>query len=152
MSDAQTDSTEEAPDLVHARYLGETEIVVPSLAGRPRCCIAENQAPHAGENVSMAFLASEPDEDGVQGLVHHAIDAHAVVRHGDVILLDRYSAEQRSDFEVVGTDGKTPTRADLLAQAEARGIAVPPKATKDQIAALLDAHAGDADADTEQEA
>lgn len=70
-----------ADDLVHARYLGGTEVVMPDLAGRDRCCRPENQR------------STDLPERG-------PIPA-TVLRRGDVILLDRASAEGREDFEVV---------------------------------------------------
>lgn len=71
------------PDLtlVHARYLGDAPVLMPDLAGRDRCCLQENHRP------------AEADEDG--------LIASTLLRKGDVILLDRHSAEGRDDFEVV---------------------------------------------------
>jgi len=63
-------------ELVHARYLGETTERMPDLEGRDRCCRKENH--REGTDWDKSVL--EP---------------------GDVILLDRYSAEGRGDFEIV---------------------------------------------------
>ncbi len=62
-----------AKELVHARYEGETEVVMPELAQRERCCQPENKG---GGNP-------------------------AVLHKGDVILLDPHSAEGRADFSIV---------------------------------------------------
>jgi hypothetical protein len=69
-----------ARELIHARYLGTTPVVMPDLDTRERCCEAHNQI--------------ERDEEGEP-------KAHTVLEHGHVILLDRHSAEGREDFEVV---------------------------------------------------
>jgi hypothetical protein len=76
-------------ELVHARYLGSSPVVMPDLAGRDRCCQQENHRP------------AEADEDG--------LIASTLVRLGDVILLDRYSAEGRADFEVLEDVGPPKT-------------------------------------------
>lgn len=66
--------------LVHARYLGTGPVVMPDLFGRDRCCRPEN---HRVDDPQ-----AEPNP-------------HTVLQEGDVILLDRWSAEGRSDFEVL---------------------------------------------------
>jgi hypothetical protein len=71
-------------ELVHAKYLGGTAQVMPSLADHPRCCQDGNQR--------EAF-----DAEGREIRPNPRV----VVEHGDVILLDRFSAEERVDFEVV---------------------------------------------------
>jgi len=74
-------------ELVHARYLGDTPVVMKHLGGgAERCCIKENQR---GENV-------HDEESG------ELVSGPALVCKGDVILLDRYSAEGREDFEIAG--------------------------------------------------
>ncbi len=77
------------PDLtpVHARYLGDSPVVMPGLAGRDRCCQKANQR--------------EGDTDD-------GIHMHTLLEHGDVILLDRFSAEGRADFEIVEDEIKRP--------------------------------------------
>lgn len=77
-------------DLVHARYLGGTRVVMPDLAGRKRCCEKENQ---------------RPDDPSARP------NPKVLVETGDVILLDRYSAEGRSDFEVVAPEHKPRAKA-----------------------------------------
>ncbi len=134
------DEAEADPDeLVHVRYIGQTPLVFPVLATRERCCQEHNANPHEDEDVSMDFLEGETGR-----LRSVDVDPVVLVREGDIFLIDRHSSA-RDDLELVNADGtpKGPTRADLLAQAEARGIAVPTKATKAEIQALLD---------TEQEA
>lgn len=69
------------PDLVHARFLGDSPVVMPDLAGRERCCLEANHRP------------AEPDEEG--------LIQSTLLRKGDVILLDRASAEGREDFAVL---------------------------------------------------
>lgn len=81
MADTELDLAR-GQELVHARYLGTSPVVMPGLAGRDRCCKDENQR------------AAEP-EGG------ETLKPHSLVEHGDVVLLDRYSAEGRDDFEIV---------------------------------------------------
>lgn len=70
----------EDTQLVHARYVGGTTVVMPDLVGRARCCDSTN---HRSD-----------DDEGRP-------NPHTLLEHGDVILLDRWSAENRDDFEVV---------------------------------------------------
>lgn len=74
-----------AAELVHARYLGETTVVMPDLVGRERCC---EEANHRTD-----------DPEGKP-------NPHAVLEPGDVVLLDRWSVEGRSDFELVDVEPK----------------------------------------------
>jgi hypothetical protein len=69
--------------LVHARYLGDTDVVFPHLIEGPRCCREENHR------------ELERDEEG------NLVTAPALVKPGDVFLIDRYSAEGREDLEVL---------------------------------------------------
>lgn len=71
------------PEYCHARYLGGSTVVMPGLVGRPRCCKDHPENERPGEK--------EPGKP----------DPHATLERGDVILLDRYSAENREDFEVL---------------------------------------------------
>ncbi|MFL5736658.1 MAG: hypothetical protein ACJ76P_04895 [Actinomycetota bacterium] len=73
---------------VHARYTGDSPQVMPDLMSRDRCCKAKNQR--------------EDDPNGNP-------NPRALIEKGDVILLDRYSAEGRPDFELVEHSHK-PTR------------------------------------------
>lgn len=73
--------------LVHAHYLGDTPVVMPDLAGRDRCCRDENQR------------AVPVDDDGNE-LPVEGPHPHTLLKRGDVILLDRHSAEEREDFEI----------------------------------------------------
>lgn len=82
--------SEPSKDLVHARYMGDTPVVMKHLSDdAQRCCIDENQR---GENEI---------EDG------QLVRGHALVVKGDVILLDRYSAEGREDFVVTEPKSKS---------------------------------------------
>ncbi|HXF71138.1 MAG TPA: hypothetical protein VNO79_00825 [Actinomycetota bacterium] len=74
-------------EFVHARYVGTTVVVVPDLAHRGRCCRAENL---------------RPDDPTARP------NPKTVLEPGDVILLDRHSAEGRADFEVL--EEPKPTR------------------------------------------
>lgn len=71
-------------DLVHAKYLGGTTVVMPELAGRDRCCQEHNQ---------REYIPVDPEDP--------QLNPHTILQHGDVILLDRFSAEGRADFEIV---------------------------------------------------
>jgi hypothetical protein len=83
---------------VKARYLGGSPIVMPHLEG--------GLGPHAGESyVTRADGEREfrpIDEDIAEGEEVVIVDAGALVVTGDVITLDRESAEGRADFELVG--------------------------------------------------
>jgi hypothetical protein len=68
---------------IHARYIGDSDQIFPHLKDGPRCCLPENQR------------EATVDEDG--NLPTNPV----LVKKGDVILLDRYSAEGREDFEIV---------------------------------------------------
>lgn len=71
-------------ELVHARYVGDTEVVFPHAEGS-RCCRPENVEGHE--------------------------EQPALVKKGDVILVDRYSAEGREDLELVKDEApKAPKR------------------------------------------
>lgn len=78
-----------AHELVHAKYLGDSAVVMPGLAGRDRCCRKENQRP-----------AEAPEGE--------TLKPHTLLEHGDVVLLDRYSAEGRDDFELVEDEAPKP--------------------------------------------
>ncbi len=122
------------PRMRHYRYIGETDVVMPALMGRQRCCQEHNQAPHADERVTMHFLKEEPDTDAP--LEALTVDAHVLLRHGDVILLDEYSGEGRSDFELADAEPVAladMTKAQLLEYAAARDIDVPKGGTNDAI-------------------
>lgn len=90
---------EPSKELVHARYLGDTPVVFKHLASQLRCCQSEN---HREEN--------EYDELG------QLVKGNALVCKGDVILLDRFSAEEREDFEIVDEPksgkGKTGSKSE----------------------------------------
>lgn len=80
-------------DFVHARYLGGSQVTMEDLVGRPRCCQKKNHREDLGP---MAV-----DEEG-----QRVTNPHTVLNQGDVILLDRFSAEGRDDFEVLDDSGK----------------------------------------------
>lgn len=90
------------PDLtlVHAKYLGDSPVVMPRLAGRDRCCRKENQRP-----------AEAPEGE--------TLKPHTLLEHGDVVLLDRYSAEGRDDFELVTEDEKAKPKKPASSPPEA---------------------------------
>jgi hypothetical protein len=91
---------------VHARYDGDTPVVMTDLANRDRCCQDENQREEAHE----AWVATPPDE-------RTGPDPHALLQKGDVIRLQRWSAEGRADFTVLEGSG-THTTAEAPAAAE----------------------------------
>jgi hypothetical protein len=118
---------------VHARYIGETRIWMPDLERRlregiPRCCELHPE--------------NEKTAEYEQWLAHgrEGFDPRMVLEHGDVLLLDRHSAEGRSDFELMpeGDLASNPTRADLVAAADRLGIDVPSRATKPEIRTLIE--------------
>lgn len=93
--------TKRASELVHARYLGDTEIVVPDLGTRDRCCSSENKRIKESKDYEAA-KAEEPEAS-------HGPHPHVTLRKNDVVLLDRYSAVGREDFEIV--EDKKPPKA-----------------------------------------
>lgn len=92
---AEKDPTE----LIHAKYVGETDIVMPVLGERDRCCRKENDREGQTGPVDKE---GKPDPEGETPKGEEAlppgIERRALVRKGDVILLDRWSAEGRDDF------------------------------------------------------
>jgi len=76
---------------VKARYLGDTPIAMPHLV--------EHDRPQT------AKATQEWEEGGREG-----VNPHVLVSKGDVIPIDRYSATERSDFEIVGAKRKRPTK------------------------------------------
>lgn len=82
---------ERAAELIHARYIDETEQVMPDLGTRPRCCDEKN---HREDDPS-----ARPNPT-------------TVIRKGDIILLDRHSAEGRADFEIVKAPAKKASQDD----------------------------------------
>lgn len=96
------------PKNVQARYLAGTMIVMPHLEGAG--------GPHAGQALVRladgAGIFVSKDECNPDALPAGAVveipDCAAVVVTGDVIPLDRYSAEARSDFEIVADNAKGP--------------------------------------------
>jgi hypothetical protein len=122
------------PKMRHYRYIGETDVVMPALMGRDRCCQPDNKAPHADETLTMHFAKEEPDPEAP--LEALAVDAHVLLRHGDVILLDEWSGEGRADFERADAEPVAladMTKAQLLAYAAGKGIDVAKGATNDAI-------------------
>ena len=99
------DTLEDRPEpdrtLVHARYLGDSEVLMPDLARRERCC----QAGNLHEEETNAWLRGDP-ENGVPP--EHGVNPHVLLRKGDVILLDRYSAQGREDFEILEPEAPGP--------------------------------------------
>ncbi len=102
---------EAAHELVHARYLGDTQVQMPDLGFRERCCQAEHSRSKESKSYEKAHAAGE------EGLGTHP---HVTLNHGDVILLDRWSAVGRDDFEIVEKSGakKAPERAPAVADAQ----------------------------------
>lgn len=82
MAPKKTDTDEPDRTLVKARYLGDIQVVMPHLA--------DIEQPDR-EEAYAAWV-----EGGAEGL-----NPRCVVDPGDVIPLDRFSAEGRSDFEIV---------------------------------------------------
>jgi hypothetical protein len=72
---------ERKKEMVHVRYIGGSDVVFPHLEEGPRCCREENQV---SESVDVDEWRSG-----------------SLVKQGDVFLIDRYSAEERPDLEVV---------------------------------------------------
>lgn len=85
-------------ELIHARYIGTTPIGLPGLQGRERCCESDNQRPPG------PMSDEEAEKLGVPAGVHREV----LVLTGDVILLDRHSAEGREDFEVIAEHHASP--------------------------------------------
>jgi hypothetical protein len=70
-----------------ARYIGDTPIAMPHLVDH--------------ERPETAKATAEWEEGGRVG-----VNPHVLVNKGDVIPIDRYSATERADFEVVGAKRK----------------------------------------------
>jgi hypothetical protein len=98
----------EPTDKIHARYIGDSPVVFPHLLAEARCCDPANHREDQIDPETGIPILSE--EDG-------APLVHTVVRKGDVILLDRYSAEGREDFEILD-DQAAPAAQVAPAEAE----------------------------------
>lgn len=94
-------------DLVEARYLGDSDILMPDLADRPRHSSDE----HNRVAEHNAWNLGDPDKGIPQ---QQGPDPLTLVRKGDVILLDRWSADGRDDFEIVSETGGSEERVELF--------------------------------------
>jgi hypothetical protein len=85
---------------VKARYLGDTPIAMPHLVDHDR--------------PETAKATKEWEEGGREG-----VNPHVLVSKGDVIAIDRYSATERDDFEIVGAKPRKPRKPRTKAPATA---------------------------------
>jgi hypothetical protein len=98
----------DANEPVHARYVGETRIWMPDLdrraaAGISRCCDLHPENERDAEH--EAWLAGDPSQDIAP---RTGFDPRVVLEHGDVLVLDRHTATERGDFELI--DDPEPSR------------------------------------------
>jgi len=100
---------------VKARYLGGTPILMSNLEdGMDGPHVGECYVIKADGDAEFRPVGAEIAE-GERLLMS---DAGAFLVTGDVILLDRYSAEGREDFEVVGAKPKAAKKPKAAAAAE----------------------------------
>jgi hypothetical protein len=83
---------------VKARYIGDTPIAMPHLVDHDR--------------PDTAKATQEWEEGGREG-----VNPHVLVSKGDVIPIDRYSATERADFEIVGAKPRKPRKPRAKAAA-----------------------------------
>lgn len=112
-------------DVVSARYVGESPMAFPHLDD-PRFARSE------GEYDAGDWTPASGDTNPA-----------VMVENGDVIRIDRYSAEERGDFEIVGESSGRRLKADVLAEAVGLGLDVSKSMTIAEIQAAIDG-AGDA--------